>query len=78
MEFSVDAPRDRVIRTFEFLGFRVVGTGNHLSMAKYNEDGTVTPLTMPGHSNLKSSALRAIFTQAALPRDSFLRAYEEV
>jgi hypothetical protein len=38
-------------------------------------DGTITPLTLPIHASLKSSTLRAICTQAQMPRDEFLRAY---
>jgi hypothetical protein len=38
-------------------------------------DGTITPSTLPIHASLKSSPLRAICTQAQMPRDEFLRAY---
>jgi hypothetical protein len=38
-----------------------------------NADGTITPLTLPNHASLKSSTLRAICTQAQIPRDEFLR-----
>jgi hypothetical protein len=47
-------------------------------MERQNPDGTVTPLTMPGHRTLKASTLRTILAQAGIARDDFLDAYEEV
>jgi hypothetical protein len=48
----------------------------HIAMRRTNPDGTTTPLTLPNHANLKGSTLRAICTQAQIPREEFLRAYE--
>jgi len=75
-KFPVDAPKRRVVKTLEILGFRMVREREHIAMIRENPDGTKTPLTMPNHSTLKSSTLRTICTQANIPRQDFLRAYE--
>lgn len=77
-KFPIDAPSRRVIRTFQELGFRLVREGNHIAMERTNGDGTSTPMTIPNHPTLKSSTLRTILTQTGIPRDTFLRAYDEV
>ncbi len=46
-------------------------------MIRENPDGTRTPLTMPSHSRIRGSTLRAICTQARIPREEFLKAYEQ-
>jgi predicted RNA binding protein YcfA (HicA-like mRNA interferase family) len=76
--FPIDAPRERVIKAFERLGFQLLREGNHLAMIRANPDGTRTPLTMPNHPRLKGSTLRTILTQARIPREAFLEAYEQV
>ena len=76
-KFPVDAPKAKVLRTLANLGFQIVREREHISLARSNADGTQTPLTIPNHAKLKSSTLRGICTQAGIPRDEFLKAYEQ-
>jgi len=76
-KFPVDAPMRKVIKTLETLGFRVVREKEHISMVRENPDGSKTPLTMPNHPKIKASTLRTICTQAGIPKDEFLEAYNK-
>jgi len=75
--FPVDAPKRKVLRAFEFLGFRLVREKEHISMVRENPDGSTTPLTLPNHQRIKSSTLRTICTQAGISREEFLDAYDK-
>ena len=76
-KFPVDAPKQRVVKTLEILGFRMIREKEHISMERTNPDGTKTPLTMPNHLKIKASTLRTICTQAGISRDDFLNTYEK-
>jgi predicted RNA binding protein YcfA (HicA-like mRNA interferase family) len=76
-KFPVDAPKLRVIRSLEILGFRIIREREHISMDRINPDGTRTPLTIPNHPRIKASTLRTICTQVGIERNEFLDAYDK-
>jgi len=50
-KFPVDAPKRKVIKALEILGFRIVWEREHVSMIRENLDGSKIPLTMPNQQH---------------------------
>ena len=55
--FPVDAPKNRVVRALEQLGYRPIRERNHICMARENPDGSRSVLVLPNHRCIKGSTL---------------------
>ena len=73
--FPTDAPKNRVVRALEQLGYRIIRERNHICMACENPDGSRNVLVLPNHRRIKGATLRRICTQAGISRAAFLEAY---
>ncbi len=77
LKFPSDAPKRKVVKALEILGFQIIREKEHISMIRNNPDGSKTPLTMPNHPKIKASTLRTICTQSGITRNEFLGAYKK-
>ncbi len=64
MKFPVDAPKTRVVKALQLLGFEIVREREHIAMIRHDPGGTKTPLTLPNHKTLKGSTLRTVCLHA--------------
>lgn len=71
------APKERVIRALETLGYHTVRQGAHIAMSFYTNTGIQIPLTIPDQMAYKASTLRTILSRAGITKQDFLTAYNK-
>jgi predicted RNA binding protein YcfA (HicA-like mRNA interferase family) len=76
--FPVDAPKEKVVKALQELGFVLIREKNHIAMLRENADGTRTPQTLPNHRKIKGATLRTILRQSQIGRGGFLDAYNKL
>ena len=74
-KFSVDAPKQKVLKALTALGFEIARKAERISMTRGNPDGSRTPLTMPNHRRIKGSTSRTICRQSNIQRQAFPRGF---
>ena len=76
-KFPIDAPKNKLVKAFELLGFKVEREREHIFMRLRSSQNSKT-LTIPNHTRIKSSTLQRACKQAGISRDDFLLAYDRV
>ncbi|MBC8277018.1 MAG: type II toxin-antitoxin system HicA family toxin [FCB group bacterium] len=77
MKWPKDAPKGKVIKAMERLGFRMIREREHIAMRRHKADGTSTPLILPNHRRIKGSTLKTTCAAAKITREEFLTAYNQ-